>query len=122
MMGSLVNKVGRSQTVESMYCVAVPGASFLDAAARLVVTGIRMLILGRIHLKQRPLLKQARFLCIAALLFTGCSTARPYPPLSLSPSARLVEVANSPVSLSSDPIRRVGGVQPEESARRNVLV
>src|SRR5215216_4221972 len=61
--------------------------------------------------------------CLAAFLLAGCGTTRPYPPLSLPPSARLVEVRESTAAYSppgQDP--GDSGVQRVAFRPRNVLV
>src|SRR5262249_5993718 len=58
------------------------------------------------------------WLCLAALWLAGCSVARPYLPLDLPPSARLVEVSAADRG-STDPD---AGVRPAAYRPRNVLV
>jgi hypothetical protein len=60
--------------------------------------------------------------CLAAVLIAGCSATRPYPALSLSPSSRLVEPANTVAHSSPGQVQIAGGVQEGKSAPRNVLV
>ena len=58
------------------------------------------------------------WLCLAALWLAGCSVSRPYRPLDLPPSARLVEVSAADRG-STDPD---AGVRPAAYRPRNVLV
>jgi hypothetical protein len=55
------------------------------------------------------------WLCLAAVLLPGCTPGRPFPPVNLPSSARLVEVRSSPVEGSP-------AILPVSHAPRNLLV
>src|SRR5262245_38241697 len=57
------------------------------------------------------------WLCLAAVLLSGCTPARPYPPLVTPPSVRLIEVNSSPAGSDADPVIRTVAYRP-----RNLLV
>ncbi|HMC63765.1 MAG TPA: patatin-like phospholipase family protein [Gemmataceae bacterium] len=61
-----------------------------------------------------------KWLCLAAVLLTGCTADRPYPPLSL-PTARLLELNDAAGSRLAQ-ARSDQGVQAGPSRPRNVLV
>jgi predicted acylesterase/phospholipase RssA len=58
---------------------------------------------------------RAVWLCLAGVLLSGCTPARTYPPFTLPESARLVEVARSPIDSSP-------AILPVSHNPRNLLV